>query len=376
MGQDKVCHITTVHPARDLRIFHKECKALKEAGYEVTLIANDPEVGEGDIDGITVRQVGVPVKSRVQRILKVARAAFRKALEVDAELYHFHDPEFLPFAKKLIRSGKKVIYDAHEDLPRQLLSKHWVPSLLRKGLSRLVERYEDRTSEKLTAVVAATDHIRERFAKSNEQSWSIKNYPILSESSVTSSDPGKMGKKVCYIGSITRVRGVAELVRALPMTEAELDLAGDFPEEKFREELKELEGWEQVNELGFLDREGIQNVLAEARAGLVTLHPIINYVHALPVKLFEYMEAGLPVIASDFPALVEIIDEQECGITVDPKDPRQIAEAIQHLLQNPEEAARMGSNGKRAVQEKFNWGREAERLRRVYTKLLEKSKEA
>lgn len=372
----RICHITTVHPSDDVRIFHKECKALRDAGYEVIFIANDIKIDEGECEGIQIRQIGVTVSSRVQRILKVPRAAYQQALKVDAELYHFHDPEFLPFAKKLIKRGKKVIYDAHEDLPRQLLSKHWIPSLLRKGLSRLVEHYEDRTSEKLTAVVAATDHIRERFSKSNERSWSIKNYPILSESSVTSSDTAEMGEKVCYIGSITRVRGVAELVRALPMTEARMDLAGDFPEVKFREELKEMKGWEQVNELGFLDREGIRNVLAGARAGLVTLHPIINYVHALPVKLFEYMEAGLPVIASDFPVLVEIIEEEECGMTVDPKDPRQIAEAIQYLLHNTEEAARMGSNGKRAVQKKFNWAKQAERLREIYHELLEKSKEA
>lgn len=371
MKRLRICHITTVHPTKDMRIFHKECQTLYQEGHEVFLIVNEgQEESRRRIEGIEVQDLKIRTKNRLERIWKVARQAYRQALELDADIYHFHDPEFLPFAKRLVKKGHWVFYDVHEDVPRQILSKHYIPRIIRKAVARLFESYEDRISKRMSGIIAATDHIRERFAKRNAFSYSVKNFPILDKQVPASGVDEGNSKKLCYIGSITRVRGIPEVIKALPSTDAELDLAGSFHPPDLREELAGYEGWKQVNELGFVEREEASRILRGSMAGIVTLHPIINYLHALPVKMFEYMAAGLPVIASDFPVLKAIIQEHDCGICVDPYDPEAIAEAVRSITENPEWAKQMGENGKRAAHSTYNWEKEAHSLLEAYREVL------
>jgi glycosyltransferase involved in cell wall biosynthesis len=121
---------------------------------------------------------------------------------------------------------------------------------------------------------------------------------------------------------------------------------------------------------GHLDRIGVQQVLRRAMAGLVTLHPVVNYLDALPVKMFEYMAAGLPVIASRFPLWQDIVEGNQCGVCVDPGNPAAIAAAIDHFCRHPHIARRMGENGRRAIHTRYNWGSEADKLAAFYDAVL------
>jgi glycosyltransferase involved in cell wall biosynthesis len=109
--------------------------------------------------------------------------------------------------------------------------------------------------------------------------------------------------------------------------------------------------------------------MARAVAGVVTLHPVRNYVDCQPVKMFEYMAAGIPVIASRFPFWLDIVEGNDCGVCVDPFDPAAIAAAIDHFVTHPELAMRMGENGRRAVLEKYNWQPESRKLIDFYEHL-------
>jgi glycosyltransferase involved in cell wall biosynthesis len=335
----KICHVTTVHPSKDVRIFHKECVSLANAGFDVTLLVLN---SDSDIcDGVKILGVNHPFKGRIDRILNAPKIALKYALEVNADIYHFHDPEFLRVALDLKRKGKKVIYDVHEDVPRQILAKYWIPSIFRKIISLFFE---------------------------NKHTKDINNYPKIEEFDMNI-EASFDSKNVCYIGGIEKVRGIEEIVNALSFIDAKLLLAGKFSNTILEETIKNNVNWNKVDFVGFLDRNGINELLKKSMAGLVTLHPIINYIDSLPVKMFEYMATGIPVIASNFPLWKNIIDEVQCGTTIDPLSPKAISEAIDFYIKNPTIAKQHGANGKKAIIKKYNWGIEEKKLIEIYKSL-------
>jgi glycosyltransferase involved in cell wall biosynthesis len=110
--------------------------------------------------------------------------------------------------------------------------------------------------------------------------------------------------------------------------------------------------------------------MREATIGIFCAHPEPLNVNGMPNKLFEYMAAGLPVIVSNFPLWKEIVEGNNCGLTVDPMAPREIARAIGYLIGHPDEAMKMGENGRKAVLEKYNWESEGKKLLEVYAKVI------
>lgn len=367
----KICHLTSVHPRIDTRIFHKQCKTLLNAGYDVSLVVQNDR--DEVIDGIQILAIDTP-KNRIERMTRTTRQVYRRAMECDADIYHFHDPELIPVGLKLKRKGNKVIYDVHEDVPRQILSKAWIPSPLRKTISWMVERIENYAAKRFDSIVTATPYIRDRFLKINSKSVDVNNFPLLSELHIPSADWNNKEKLVCYIGGIGRVRGIQEMVQAIAMTNYSMLLAGDFESSAEREKAIQGEGWHQVMELGHINRTEVKAVLSRTMAGLVVLHPIVNYIDALPVKMFEYMSAGIAVIASHFPLWREIIEGNNCGICVDPLDINDIANAINRIMENPELAKQMGTNGREAVERKYNWEQEGKKLLGIYGGLYNNSR--
>ncbi|MDL1967371.1 MAG: glycosyltransferase family 4 protein [Deltaproteobacteria bacterium] len=363
----KVCILTSVHPLFDTRIFHKEARSLAKAGYDVTLVVQHDK--KDVVDGIRIVPLSKP-KSRFERMTRTAWQVYCAAMAEDAGLYHFHDPELILVGLLLRMRCKKVVYDVHEDLPRQTMSKHYLPQYLKKPLAWFVEVVENTASRYFSAICTATPYIRDRFKKVNDKSLDINNYPILTELACSDVKWGDRLNKICYIGVIAKVRGIVELVNAMEEINGELDLAGRFSPASLRAELIDKPGWKKVNELGFVGRDRVKSVLATSRAGMVTLYPIINYLDSLPVKMFEYMAAGIPVIASDFPFWQEIIERHNCGICVDPYNQHEIARAVNTLLTDNKLAAVMGANGRKAVEEGYNWQNEERKLLDLYQELI------
>ncbi|NMB40787.1 MAG: glycosyltransferase family 4 protein [Firmicutes bacterium] len=364
---NKVCHLSSVHPVHDTRIFHKECKTLLSAGYDVTLIVQHD--GDKEIEGIKIKEIKKPL-NRKERMLKTSKQLYKRALECNANIYHFHDPELIPIGLRLKQKGKKVIYDVHEDVPRQILAKHWIPGFLRTSISWAVERIENYAAHRFDYIVTATPYIRDRFLKVNKRTIDVNNFPILTELYTPNVDWDSKEKSVCYVGGIGGARGIQEMVEAIGMTDCTLLLAGKFTLSAERETAASKDGWHQVVELGHINRNDVRKVLSRSMAGLVLFHPGPNHTNAQPNKMFEYMSASIPIITSNFPLWRKIVEGNNCGICVNPLDAGKIAKAINWITSNPEKARRMGENGRKAVEKKYNWEREGSKLTQLYGRLL------
>lgn len=366
-----IIHLTSAHSRYDIRIFLKQCKSLAADGYEVSLVVAD---GGGDEvrDGVAILDVGKS-NGRLGRMIGASRRVLMRALAVDADIYHLHDPELLPAGLVLRMRGKRVIFDAHEDLPKQILSKPYLKPIVRRPISIAVSVFERFACRCFSAVIGATPSIRDKFEGMGIPAVDVYNFPLPGE--LEAEVPwGEKKREVCYVGGVAAIRGISQIVEAvgLARSEVRLNLAGKFSEANVKAEVEKMPGWARVNELGFLSRPEVRSVLGRSMAGLVTFLPEPNHIEAQPNKMFEYMSAGLPVIASNFPLWREVVEGNDCGVCVDPLAPQEIANAIDHLVENPETARRMGENGRRAVQERYNWNIEKQKLLALYATLSSK----
>jgi glycosyltransferase involved in cell wall biosynthesis len=368
---NKICILTSVHPPFDTRIFHKQAKTLTQAGYDVVLIAQHDR--NEVVDGVKIIALPRP-RNRFYRIFGLTWKAFFLALKQKADVYHFHDPELLPIGMLLkFFAHAKVIYDVHEDVSEQILTKPWIPALLRRLWAVMFNFVEKLLTRWVDAVVVATKGIAEKFRRLNP--IVVHNYPDLTLlPNPMPATEVKKGKVLIYVGGISRIRGAVEMVRALEFLEhipdLRLDLIGRFEPPELESKLQRLPGYRRVRYLGWMKPKDLYPYLLKGDIGLVCLHPVSRYVIAFPVKLFEYMAAGLPMVASNFPLWKEIVEGNNCGLCVDPLNPKEVAEAIEYLLEHPDLRRKMGENGRRAVMKKYNWKKEEGKLLKLYEELL------
>ena len=373
----KVCILSSVHPCFDVRIFQKQARSLAEAGYEVTLVAI-ADFEEKVVDGIRV--LGLPQPS--SRLLRPANwwRILRISLRERADIYHFHDPELLlPAGLIKLLTRRLIVYDVHENYPQDILTKEWIPAPLRRLVSSAFRVFEDTAVRGVDGVVVVNRHLEGRF-EGKARVVRVANYARLDShvNSKRDTDRREAGARpyFVYAGRVSDDRGLHECLRALESLGdegAEILCAGRIGHVANRQLRALLEhGHTEVpfKYLGLLPYEAIPPLFEGALAGLLCFQPTPNNVLGTPNKLFEYMSAGIPVIASDFPFIREVVLEADCGLLVQPDDTRQIASAMAHLLHHPHDAARMGENGLRAARERYNWQVEEKKLLSLYETLL------
>ncbi|MCQ2274299.1 MAG: glycosyltransferase [Bacteroidales bacterium] len=362
----RICHVTSVHPANDVRIFYKECLSLAKH-YEVFLVA--PNVEDAVIQG--VHRVGVTLPTgRLKRQLHLRRV-LKKALEVNADIYHFHDPELIPVGLKIKRHGKKIIFDSHEDVPMQLLTKEYLPRWSRPILSHIYATMERIRLARYHALVTVTPTILERLATINPHSVMVTNYPNYQ--AIEHNWDSATQHYVCFAGEVAERYMHENIINALGQTEAKYLLAGRVFIEPYFKKLQTLANWNRVEYLGVLPPTEVGQLMQRADIGLVLLDysPNVGYHKGSlgVLKMFEYMMAGIPVIATDFELWQEIIERYDCGICVNPNNTQAIADAINYLIHNPDIARQKGENGRRAVQQVYNWATQEQILFDLYKTL-------
>jgi glycosyltransferase involved in cell wall biosynthesis len=362
----KVRHLTSVHEVDDSRILHRECKSLAENGYDIALIAARPP--HDDLEGVRIVAVG-PARTRLDRACRAAWRIYRAALHERADIYQFHDPELLWVGILLAVGGKTVVYDVHEDVPKQILNKFWLPRLLRRPLAELVRIAEWCAGAVCDAVVVANPPTARRFPAA--KTVVVQNFPERAIACGAGIDFRERPYSFAYTGGLSEVQGVRAVVSAGELLGPGLPgaLAGWFDDSRLEEELRASPGWRSVHYLGALPKSGVIEAIRNARSGVVVNKAVSQYLDAYSTKMFEYMACGVPVVCSNFPHWVEIVEDADCGVAVDPADPIAIAEAIRAVVTDPEQAVRRGENGRRAVLARYNWEQEFVKLDHLYRRL-------
>jgi glycosyltransferase involved in cell wall biosynthesis len=363
----RVVHLTSVHKHNDPRIFAKECRTLAALGYDVHyVVPNAPDEGH---DGVRLWGVATdPSAGRAVRMTRTVAQVLRTARSLDADVYHLHDPELIPAGLLLAHEGRRVVYDAHEDLLDDILVKPWIRPRLRAVAARAGAGALRWAAQRFSAVVVATPTIQERFASYGCEATVVNNFPMLGEFEGLDAVADKE-RAVCYVGGITELQGARVMVDAMAGIDATLHMAGGFAP-GLQEDLSGLPGWSRVEAYGRVGRAELVEILARSRVGLCLYAPVPGYVLCQPTKVYEYMAAGLPVIASDFPLWRTIVTDNDCGFCIDPTDPVLAREKIQWLLDHPDEAEAMGRNGRRAAEARYSWEPEARKLGSLYEELL------
>ena len=364
----KVCHVTSSHNRYDGRIFHKECISLSK-NYEVSLLCSDGLKNENK-NGISIKSTKGNTKNRLHRFLLNPIKLKKLCLKENADVYHFHDPELISVASYLKKKNKIVIFDSHEDNVNRISNRTWIPKIIRPLVKKIYEKKERTIFSKIDGVITVTEHIYKRIKQINTNTIIITNFPILSEYK------SKTSKKniLCFAGGITKQYMHHNIISAIKHLDVEYKLAGKI-NSNYRDFLQKIEGVEKTEFVGLLDKEKLKEFYESSSIGMVLIDyvPNINYKEGSIgiTKIFEYMMAGLPIIATDLEVWKEFVPNN-CGICVNPNNIEEVKSAIEYLIKHPKEAKKMGEKGRKLVEEKYNWNSQEIILLAFYKKMEKK----
>lgn len=372
----RIAHVSIIHKPLDTRVFRKECRALAAAGYDVHLIVGGAPPGR--LDGVRLHSIAAtgerpPLRRQLPRIGRAARTA----VSLRASVYHLHDPHLIPLGLALKVRGARVVYDVHEDYPAKAATEHTDHPLRKRCKAGMWTVLEQLARKWLDSFVCASPALAATFPA--DRTVVVGNLPLHREfTSATAVPPYRdRANTLLFVGSLTRARGYFEITRALELVPADLDcklrLVGYFRDREVVRAACKSRARGTIEMVPFQPYERVVSEMLSAKIGLVVLHPLPN--HADPArsnKLFEYMAAGLPVIASDLPRWRDIVRGIDCGLVVDPLDPSAIAAAVEFLLRHPGEAEAMGRRGREAVFSGLNWDSDRATLLAFYGELSHK----
>ena len=360
---NKFCYLSGFD-RNSLHVLPKQAKALQYAGYEVTIIVSDNK-SDDIIDGIRVVGSGAKRSLYTDRLFRVPNLLYKKALEIDADGYQTCDLGNVWACIRLKRKGKRIFFDFLEGHPYTLEEKIRAPRIVIKTIIKLLEKYLGLVLKRFDAVFAVTGEILDYLNK-----WGVKkthlltNYPEVNENySLSYEDYCNRTPAVLYFGAIYGISRQEVVFDALAQCpNVHYILAGIFGDAEicqYQLDLQQHPYWKEVEFINGFPRSELPSIIARATIGNVlrdfSQMPGTRNGSLGVIKIFETMEAGLPILCSDVPVYREIFKKYNCGILVDPNDASQIRNAVKYLTENKEDAYKMGQEGRRAVIEEFNW---------------------
>ena len=365
----KITHLTSVHKRYDLRIFMKECSSLAEVNnYSVSLVVADGK-GNEIKNNVHIYDIG-KLQGRANRMFRSTKRILEKAIELDSDIYHFHDPELISVGLKLKKLGKKVIYDIHEITDQVILDKHWIPSLLRPIVSKSFKYYEKKACKVFDYLIVPQPLMIDMY-HDYSKTEAICNF-VSSKYFKKRIPRDKQHKNkivAMHAGSLSDIRGLTNMLNAFSNIEnAILLLAGPFEEEK---NLSLVQNAKNVDYRGILSMDEVSELYNESDIGIILYNNVGQYHLSFAVKLFEYMLKGMPIIMPNFGEWVGFNEKYQCGINVDVTNREDIQRAIYTLANDKELSKKLSENGMLAAKENFSWESEEKKLFHIYKELTD-----
>lgn len=372
----KVCHIISGYYRIDARVFQRQCKSLQKHGFEVSVLTNDGNPEE-IIDGIKFYSCELTYNSRIKTMLNATKQFLQKAKEVDADVYQLHSPELFDLGLKLKKLGKIVVYDAHEDLPRHVQEKEWLPKFFRKPISFFVEMYMDYVLKRYDCIITPHSHVVESLKNKVNSIELIANFPLVKPlNNFSYEEYSNRNNVICYTGTVYPYSNQELLATVLnSIDDIKYDIAG-FIDDYLLYELKKIDTKDVITFHGRIPWGELPLFYQKATIGYVLYDYKLNLGYKLGSygtnKIFEYMEEGLPFICTDYILWKEICENYKCGLYVEPGNNIQLQNAINYLINNKLKAYKMGQNGKQAVKSVFNWNTQEVKYVNLFNELLKK----
>ncbi len=371
-------HLAPGRPADDVRTYHRQCKALMNAGFEVELVAQGLP-GLKLAPGIRFHSLGEYHSFRPLHLVQRARRsqlAYTLARRSKAALYQYASPEFILWGDRLRRaSGRPVIFDCMEDFEGYVLQRRGIPDTLRPFLARLVQwqmRFAARSCDAIIVADEGTANVLRPYARRLLVLYNLPRLDLF-PNNLTASN--QKFYDIVYHGSIPKYHFDVCLAIDEALVErgyrVRWRLIGAIPEMDWaRKELARRGIQDRFHIGGIIPHDQVAKEITKAKIGIVPLPSLPKFQNNIPQKLFEFMALGMPVVLSDLPPSRPFVGDRACALMVPPDNYRAYADAIIRLLNDPALCRQMGAEGRRRVEREYNWEKESKKLIDLYKELI------
>ena len=381
----KIVVLTTCHKPNDDRIYYKEILSLLSKYPKVDLIA---PVNAGESYNLSP---GVHLHSIHRRrgiggrLLTVFEAA-KKVVNLEPDVCHFHDLDFVIMVP-LIRlfSRTKMVYEAHEVYPESMLISPNIPISLRPLAAKIVDFLEKSCVRYCSLIVTADLPNTDSFLRTGVPVVTLFNYPPLSLFQLDLQRIEELkcsykGRRILiYQGTMSRDRGLFHMLEGIRLLKEEfpevLLLLVGLNDINLREEADEQIELDQLGDyvqiISWVPHNEIVNYIALAEIGLVPWQPSAKNCKNIPIKVFEYMACGLPLLASNIPSIAHYIIASNAGLLYDSTDVKAFAKEAKRMLDDSYMRGSMSIAGKKSVERIWNWNEMAKLLLKAYAELEE-----
>jgi len=377
----KVIHITSMHEFDDDRIFQRACLGLADEGINVGLIAQYESKKPILIEGVNI----YPLRARkgIKRRLFSSFQAMRIAFKNKADIYHFHDPDLIPFMLILSLFGRRnVVYDIHELYRVRFSQWKFIPNKFKNFFANAYQRTEHLCIKGMSGFTLPSQSMQKLWYKKLNKPYAVvRNIHLLSKISKFNLDKVKKDKNfIIYTSGLNSPdRRNINIMKAFSLLYKKYDniklvFGGMYRPEGYKKKLEDL-----AKKLDIVDRFEMQGFLpyeeqflrtSQVSLGLVLLEPNEKNYIATSNRMYEYMFCKIPIICEALPEPISVIDNVSCGYYLNSENIEELANKIEQIYLNPKEAEKLGEKGHNAVVKEFHYEKDLVGLINLYKAIV------